>query len=63
VLIEHWYDPERHGDYLDIDDCAERMGLSVQQVMELVRRGALRALDCGTGAVLLVQPAITNVTP
>ncbi|BBY41808.1 hypothetical protein [Mycolicibacterium celeriflavum] len=53
------YDPERHGDFLDVEDCAERMGLSVKQVMDLVRRGALRSLPIGFGE-LLVEPAIVT---
>ncbi len=54
----HW-DPEEHGDYLDVDDCATRMGLTVAAVRELARRRVLRSLDLGSG-VLLVQPAIVT---
>lgn len=51
------YDPDSHGDFLDLEDCAVRMGLSVAQVTQLVRIGALRSIPAGFGDVL-VQPAI-----
>lgn len=53
------YDPELHGDYLEIDEAAWRMKLTANQVRELVFRRVLRSLDLGAGLVL-VQPAITN---
>jgi hypothetical protein len=57
------YDPDEHGDYLDLKDCAKRMGLTVAQVTSLVRCGALRSIPVGFGEPPLVQPAILNVTP
>ncbi|MFP2990317.1 hypothetical protein ACK87K_06060 [Mycobacterium intracellulare] len=56
------YDPRLHEDYLDLDECAHRMGLTVDQVLELCRQRALRSIDLGAGCIL-VQPAITNQTP
>lgn len=53
------YDPELHGDYLEIDEAARRMNLTANQVCELVFRRVLRSLDLGAGLVL-VQPAIIN---
>ncbi len=61
-MIPFVYDPERHGDYLDVAECARRMNLTNPQVMDLVRRGALRSIPDGLGEIL-VQPAIINVTP
>jgi hypothetical protein len=52
------YDPEKHGDYLDLEDCVKRMGLTVEQVTQLVRIGALRHIDAGFGT--LVEPAILS---
>lgn len=49
-------------DYVEPHEAARRMGISVGQLMELVRIRALRSVDLGLG-VLLVEPAITNVTP
>lgn len=48
-------------EYVDVDECARRLNLDVPQVMELVRRRALRAVDYGFGEVW-VEPALTNVT-
>ena len=61
ILAE--YDPDKHADFLDIDECADRMGLSVHQVWDLVERGALRSFRLGHARMPLVQPAITNVEP
>lgn len=41
--------------FLPLDECAERMGITVQRVVELVRRGILRADRDG-----YVQPAILS---
>lgn len=56
------FDPDLHEDYLDVGDCARRMDLTVDQVLDLCRHRALRSLDLGGGCIL-VQPAITNQTP
>lgn len=48
--------------YVDLDEAARRMDLSVAQVMELVRIRALRAVPIGYGEIL-VEPAIVNVAP
>ncbi|BCP05889.1 hypothetical protein P6281_16325 [Mycobacterium sp. 5-140-3-2] len=53
------YDPDLHGDYLDLDDCARRMGLTVDRVLELCRHRVLRSLNLGMG-VVLVEPAIVS---
>jgi hypothetical protein len=53
------YDPDLHGDYLDVDECAECMAMSVVEIRQLVERRVLKAIRLGAG-VVLVQPAITN---
>lgn len=46
------------GEWLEIDQCAKRMGVPPERVRELVRRRALRTRR--TYGVLLVQPAILS---
>lgn len=46
-------------DFLDVDECAKRMGISINEVMDLVRIRALRAIDYGYG-LLFVEPAILS---
>jgi hypothetical protein len=46
-------------DYVDIEECAVRMNLTVQQVMHLVRIRALHSVNYGFG-LLLVEPAILS---
>lgn len=41
--------------YLTVEDCAARMGITVERVVELVKRGILRADRDG-----YVQPAILS---
>jgi hypothetical protein len=41
--------------FLPVEDCAARMGVTVQRVVELVKRGILRADRDG-----FVQPAILS---
>jgi hypothetical protein len=53
------YEPELHGDYLDVEECAERMEMSVAEVRQLVERRVLKAINVGF-RVVLVQPAIVN---
>ncbi|MBF9315850.1 hypothetical protein [Mycobacteroides chelonae] len=53
------YDPDQHADYLDVDECAARMNLTTDAVLDLVRRRVLRAVSLGD-EVLLVQPAIVT---
>lgn len=47
-------DPYDDG-YLTVEECAERMGITAQRVVDLVKRGVLRASRDG-----LVQPAIVS---
>ncbi|GBG35819.1 hypothetical protein NJB14197_29670 [Mycobacterium montefiorense] len=42
--------------YVPLQDSAERMGISVERVQDLVKRGVLRASSDG----LYVQPAIVS---
>jgi excisionase family DNA binding protein len=42
--------------YLTPEECATRMGISVDRVLELARRGVLRTTRVG----LWVQPAIVS---
>jgi hypothetical protein len=59
------YTLERDDDdtFVPVDECAERMGLTVAEVMDLVKRKALRARRYGAWGQLEVQPAITNAVP
>jgi hypothetical protein len=57
-----YFDPDRHSDYVDLDEAARRMNLSKAQVMSLVRQRALRALAMPFGEIW-VEPAIVNVSP
>jgi hypothetical protein len=47
--------------WLPPEECAARMGITVRQVDDSVRRGVLRAKR--DGWAVLVQPAVTNVEP
>ncbi len=47
--------------FVPAEECAQRMGITVAQVDDLVRRGALAVRR--EGWAVLVQPAIVNVTP
>jgi hypothetical protein len=49
--------------FVAIDEAAQRMDLTVEQVMELVEKHALRAYRWGGWGQVMVEPAITNVTP
>jgi hypothetical protein len=53
-------DDREDDDYIDLKECAKRMGLTVAQVTGLVRCGALRSIPLGFGAPPLVQPAILS---
>lgn len=53
------YDPEVHGDWLELPDCAKRMQLTADRVRELCRRRVLRSINLGAG-VVLVEPAIVS---
>ena len=46
------------GEWLEIDDCARRMAIPPERVLELVRRCALRTRHAY--GVTLVQPAIVT---
>lgn len=43
--------------WLEIDECAARMGLSVSEIVDLINARILRAVDCGCD-LIMVQPAI-----
>lgn len=43
-------------EWLELDECAKRMGITELQVLALVRKRALRSANLGF--VLLVEPAI-----
>ncbi|CAM3577647.1 DNA-binding protein [Mycobacterium colombiense] len=47
--------------WLPPEEAAQRMGITVPELDDLVRRGALRARR--DGWAVLVQPAIVNVRP
>lgn len=51
-------DNRENDDFVNLKECAEKMGLAVEQVTRLVRCGALRSIPMGFGAAPLVQPAI-----
>jgi hypothetical protein len=52
--MQDWRDYEG---FVDVEECARRMGITKKQVMELVRLRALRAVDFG---YLAVEPAILS---
>ncbi|WP_100515178.1 hypothetical protein [Mycobacteroides abscessus] len=53
------YDPHEHEGFLDVDECAARMQLSTNAVLDLVQRRVLRAVSLGDG-LLLVEPGIVS---
>lgn len=48
-------------DFLPPEECAARMGISLPELDDLVRRGAVRARR--DGWAVLVEPCIVNVAP
>ncbi|MFB1295790.1 hypothetical protein ACAG24_009765 [Mycobacterium sp. pW049] len=52
-------DPDDDGGFVPIEECADRLGLSVAQVLDLVQHRVLRAVDYGMG-LIYVQPAIIS---
>jgi hypothetical protein len=46
-------------DFLPVEECAQRLGLTVERVMELVSQHVLRARRYG-GWLLEVQPALID---
>ncbi|ODR23058.1 hypothetical protein BHQ19_18360 [Mycolicibacterium porcinum] len=55
-------------DYVSAEECAARLGLPVERVVELVERRVLRAYRYAGWGELLVQPALipgvtTSTTP
>jgi hypothetical protein len=50
-------------DFVPIDEAATRMGLTTEQVMELVTSGGLRARRYGGWGQVEVEPAIVNMLP
>ncbi|MCU1701370.1 MAG: hypothetical protein JWR34_7433 [Mycobacterium sp.] len=49
--------------FVPVEVAARRMGLTVEQVMELVERHALRARRYGGWGEIEVEPAIVNIKP
>lgn len=49
-------DDDDDREFLELNACAERMGVTPREVLALARRGALRSVNLGFG--LLVEPAI-----
>lgn len=47
--------------FVPLDDCAARMGLSVNEVLRLVEHRLLRAVNLGLG-LIYVEPAILTGT-
>jgi hypothetical protein len=47
---------DQHDDWLTVEDCAVRLGISQQRVRELVEQRVLRS--CYDGGWLMVQPAL-----
>ena len=45
--------------FVELDQCAARMGITKNQVLDLVRRRVLRAVDFGYG-LIYVQPVILS---
>lgn len=52
------WDDDGTGDWLTVEDCAKRMRITPERVLELVRRRALRTRH--QWGVTLVQPAIVS---
>lgn len=52
------WDEDSSGEWLEISDCAKRMGVTPERVLDLVRRRALRTRQLY--GVTLVQPAILS---
>lgn len=52
------WDEDDGGEWLAVDDCARRMGCTLERVLDLVRRRALRTRHAS--GVTLVQPAIVS---
>jgi hypothetical protein len=48
--------------YVDIGECAKRLNLTTDQIMELVRRRVLGSVSMPFGEVW-VEPALTNIKP
>ncbi|MCV7179539.1 hypothetical protein [Mycolicibacterium sphagni] len=53
----------RDDDFVSIEECGQRMGLTSDQVVDLIERHALRAYRYGGWGEVMVQPAIVNVLP
>jgi hypothetical protein len=47
--------------YVEIDDAARRMGITVNEIVDLVRHRVLRGENLGNG-LILVEPAILSGT-
>lgn len=52
------WDEDDGGEWLEISDCAKRMGCTPERVLELVRRRALRTRHAY--GITLVRPAIVS---
>jgi hypothetical protein len=56
--------PKPRGDddsFVEPEEAAKRMGVTIPQLDDLIRRGAVRTRRTGWG--IEVEPAIVNVTP
>jgi len=56
------FEPDQLDGFVDLDEAAARMNLTKREVMELARLRALRSVNLGFD-VVLIEPAIVNVTP
>ncbi|WP_067117457.1 hypothetical protein [Mycobacterium sp. 852002-51057_SCH5723018] len=50
-----------HPEWVEAEECARRMGLTMRELDDLVSRGAVRARRVGWGVEY--QPCVLNVTP
>ncbi|WP_100493092.1 hypothetical protein [Mycobacteroides abscessus] len=53
------FDPHENAGFLELDECAARMNLPAEAVLDLVQRRVLRAVSLGD-ELILVQPAIVT---
>lgn len=53
------FDPHEHEGFLEVEECATRMNLTAEAVLDLVQRRVLRAISLGD-ELILVQPVIVT---
>jgi hypothetical protein len=56
---ELWHPPQPERRFVPLEEAAERMGMTTEQVLSLVRRGVLRATESPFGEIR-VEPAIVS---